>query len=45
VIGRACDTGDWITNTIGAVVGGVLAATALTWHRRRTSGARGRIDG
>ena len=36
VIGRACDTSDWITNTIGAVVGGVLAATELVWHRRRT---------
>ena len=36
VIGRACDTSDWITNTIGAVVGAVLAASALTWHRRRT---------
>lgn len=35
VIGRACDTSDWITNSIGAVVGGVLAASALTWHRRR----------
>jgi glycopeptide antibiotics resistance protein len=21
IIGRACDTGDWITNTIGAVLG------------------------
>lgn len=45
VIGRACDTGDWITNTVGAVVGGVLAASALTWHRRRTPGARGRLGG
>lgn len=31
VIGRACDTSDWITN----VIGGVLAAGALTWERHR----------
>ena len=35
-IGRACDTGDWVTNTIGAVLGGVLAALALVWHRSAT---------
>lgn len=35
VIGRACDTSDWITNAVGAVVGGVLAAGALAWQRRR----------
>jgi hypothetical protein len=34
LIGRACDTSDWITNTIGAVIGGVLAAGALAWRRR-----------
>jgi hypothetical protein len=37
VIGRACDTSDWITNTLGAVIGGVLAAVALGWRRRRRS--------
>lgn len=35
-IGRACDTSDWITNTIGAVIGGLLALGTLSWHRRRT---------
>jgi hypothetical protein len=39
VIGRACDTSDWITNTLGAVIGAVLAAAALAW-RRRSSGPR-----
>lgn len=35
LIGRACDTSDWITNAVGAVVGGALAAGALAWQRRR----------
>lgn len=35
-IGRACDTSDWITNTIGTVIGGLLALATLSWHRRRT---------
>ncbi|PPF56425.1 VanZ family protein [Clavibacter michiganensis] len=35
-IGRACDTGDWITNTIGAILGGLLACGTLAWQRRRT---------
>jgi glycopeptide antibiotics resistance protein len=35
-IGRACDTSDWITNTIGAAVGGLLAHAALSLQRRRT---------
>lgn len=38
-IGRACDTTDWITNTIGAVVGGVLAAVSVRWARRRVARA------
>lgn len=38
-IGRACDTSDWITNTIGAVVGGVLAAVSVQWARRRVARA------
>ncbi|TCL75391.1 MULTISPECIES: VanZ family protein [unclassified Curtobacterium] len=37
VIGRACDTSDWITNTIGAVVGGALAAAVVLWARRRVA--------
>jgi hypothetical protein len=28
-IGRSCDLSDWISNTIGAVIGGVLAFLAL----------------
>lgn len=35
-IGRACDTSDLITNTIGAVIGGLLAHAVLYWQRRRT---------
>ncbi|WP_186317591.1 VanZ family protein [Curtobacterium sp. 9128] len=38
-IGRACDTGDWVTNSIGAVVGGLLAAAALALARRRDRNA------
>lgn len=38
-IGRACDTSDWITNTIGAVVGGVLAAVSVQWAGRRVARA------
>jgi len=41
-IGRACDTGDLITNTTGAVLGGVIAATALSLARRRQGHATGR---
>jgi hypothetical protein len=33
-IGRACDTSDGITNTLGAVVGGLLAHVVLSWRRR-----------
>ena len=29
-IGRSCDSGDWINNTIGAVIGGALAGLSLT---------------
>ena len=32
--GRSCDTSDWITNTIGAVVGAGLAGIALLLARR-----------
>jgi glycopeptide antibiotics resistance protein len=44
LIGRACDTSDWITNTIGAVLGGVVAVAALAWHRYRAASTRtGRV--
>ncbi|GAA2587972.1 hypothetical protein GCM10010435_77890 [Winogradskya consettensis] len=35
-IGRSCDSGDWINNTIGAVIGGALAWLSLTAAARRT---------
>ncbi len=34
-IGRACDTADWITNSIGAVLGGFIALAGLAIDRRR----------
>jgi VanZ family protein len=34
IIGRACDASDWITNTIGAVLGGLIAGAALALKRR-----------
>ncbi|AGL15476.1 VanZ family protein [Actinoplanes sp. N902-109] len=36
-IGRSCDSGDWITNTIGAVIGGALAWLSLTIAGRRAA--------
>jgi VanZ like protein len=33
-IGRSCDTGDWLCNTIGAVIGSLLAVAALWLDRR-----------
>lgn len=38
-IGRACDTGDWVTNSIGAVIGGMLALAALALAQRRARAA------
>ena len=35
VIGRSCDTNDWLNNTIGAAVGAVLAIVALWLAKRR----------
>jgi len=34
-IGRSCDTTDWLCNTIGALVGSLLAWAALRLARRR----------
>ncbi|MEW1959659.1 VanZ family protein [Kineococcus sp. NPDC059986] len=34
-LGRSCDTGDWLANTLGSVVGGVLALVALRLAARR----------
>lgn len=33
VIGRSCDTTDWLNNTIGAAIGAALAWIALRWPR------------
>lgn len=39
-IGRACDTNDWLMNTVGAVLGVLLAAvTARLANRRAQSGS------
>lgn len=35
VLGRSCSTGDWLSNTCGAVLGAVIAGVALLLHRRR----------
>jgi VanZ like family len=40
VIGRSCDTDDWLSNTIGAVIGSALAAVALRRAPPRRDGAR-----
>jgi VanZ family protein len=33
VLGRSCSTNDWLSNTVGAALGGVLAAVALRLAR------------
>ena len=33
-LGRSCDTGDWLSNTIGAAIGSALAAGSLHVARR-----------
>ncbi len=33
-LGRSCDTNDWLSNTIGALVGAALAAVAIRLARR-----------
>ncbi|EMD22382.1 VanZ family protein [Amycolatopsis azurea] len=39
-IGRACDTNDWLMNTLGAILGALLAAgTARPANRRAQSGS------
>ncbi len=35
-LGRSCDSNDWITNTMGAVIGAALGWEALRFARRRT---------
>jgi glycopeptide antibiotics resistance protein len=40
-IGRACDTGDWISNTAGAVLGALIGTTALSLARRRQNHTTG----
>ena len=35
-LGRSCSTNDWWFNTLGAVLGALLALVALALHRRRS---------
>ncbi|MEP7114804.1 MAG: VanZ family protein [Ilumatobacteraceae bacterium] len=35
-LGRSCDSNDWLTNTMGAVIGAGLGCTALMMARRPT---------
>ncbi|MDC7121905.1 VanZ family protein [Cellulomonas fimi] len=47
VLGRSCDTNDWLSNAIGAALGAVLAAVALVLARRhspRTDDAQEPVD-
>lgn len=44
VLGRSCSTDDWLYNTLGAVIGALLAAVALRLARRRKSGSGARSD-
>lgn len=39
-LGRSCDTSDWSSNTIGAVLGAALAWAAVLLARRRTGRTR-----
>ncbi|WP_217132936.1 VanZ family protein [Leucobacter chinensis] len=41
-LGRSCSTGDWLSNTLGAVLGAALGWAALAIARRR---ARARAQG
>jgi VanZ family protein len=41
-LGRACDTNDWLMNTVGAAVGALLAIGIIVGSRRRR---RGHSDG
>lgn len=43
-IGRACDTSDWVTNTIGAAIGGLLAIATLVLAQRREGAASDRLN-
>jgi hypothetical protein len=38
-LGRSCDTNDWLSNTIGALLGAALAAAAI-WLERRSRPTR-----
>ncbi len=41
-LGRSCDTTDWASNTIGAVIGAAIAAVALLLARSTGGGRAGR---
>lgn len=40
VIGRSCDTSDWLNNTIGAAIGAALGAVALLLAHGKPRGGR-----
>ncbi len=44
-IGRSCDTNDWLSNTIGAVIGGALAWVALRLAAPGRDGVQGSLGG
>lgn len=41
-LGRSCSTNDWLSNTLGAALGAVIAASALWLRRSRTGSAPAR---
>lgn len=41
-LGRSCSTDDWLSNTLGSVLGASLAVLALAVHRSRNDAARRR---
>jgi VanZ family protein len=40
VLGRSCSTNDWLMNSLGAVLGGVLAVLALAISRQASPARR-----
>jgi VanZ family protein len=44
-MGRSCSTNDWLYNTLGAVLGALLAVAALALAQRPTSRDRSGVTG